>query len=194
MRGRLMLARRFAGGETGYTEVVVLADLFGASDADLGRKSDCRWWMKGRGRTLTVEVMSAEHTSQIYLTPPSVPLTAVFFLMTPMSCDAARHGANMFTGQVPQPRNVRPARAKTDGGGGRTRSARRNETKQNETGERRHWARDRSPTVRAPEPEDDTTRPGKSWAPPISRHLLTLRSSGFAAKQLARQALLLRHC
>ena len=31
---------------------------------------------------LTVEVISTEHTSQTYLTPPPVPLTAVFFLMT----------------------------------------------------------------------------------------------------------------
>lgn len=34
---------------------------------------------------LTVFVISAEHTSQMYLTPPSVPRVTVFFLMTPIS-------------------------------------------------------------------------------------------------------------
>jgi hypothetical protein len=33
-----------------------------------------------------VEVISAEHTSQTYLTPPSPPRTAVFLRMTPMPC------------------------------------------------------------------------------------------------------------
>lgn len=32
----------------------------------------------------TVEVISAEHTSQIYLSPPSVPRDIVFFLITPI--------------------------------------------------------------------------------------------------------------
>lgn len=33
----------------------------------------------------TVEVISAEQTSQTYLTPPSPPLAAAFLRMTPMS-------------------------------------------------------------------------------------------------------------
>ena len=33
---------------------------------------------------LTVDVISAAQTSQMYLTPPSVPLTAVFFLIKPI--------------------------------------------------------------------------------------------------------------
>lgn len=37
-----------------------------------------------QGTRLTVEVMSTEQTSQIYLTPPSLPRVAVFFLMTAM--------------------------------------------------------------------------------------------------------------
>jgi len=37
-----------------------------------------------RRESLTVAVISTEHTSQTYLTPPSVPLMAVFFLMRPM--------------------------------------------------------------------------------------------------------------
>jgi hypothetical protein len=37
-----------------------------------------------RKKNLTVDVISAEQTSQTYLTPPSPPLAAVFFLMTPM--------------------------------------------------------------------------------------------------------------
>jgi hypothetical protein len=35
-------------------------------------------------RLLTVEVMSAEQTSQMYFRPPSVPRVAVFFRMTPI--------------------------------------------------------------------------------------------------------------
>lgn len=35
--------------------------------------------------SLTVAVMSAEQISQMYLMPPSVVLTAVFFLMRPIS-------------------------------------------------------------------------------------------------------------
>jgi hypothetical protein len=38
----------------------------------------------------TVPVMSDEHTSQTYFTPPSVPLIAVFFLMRPMVQDYGR--------------------------------------------------------------------------------------------------------
>ncbi len=44
--------------------------------------------LKERGAvsaTLTVEVISAEQTSQTYLTPPSPPLAAVFLRMTPIS-------------------------------------------------------------------------------------------------------------
>lgn len=44
--------------------------------------------------TLTVEVMSAEHESQTYLTPPSPPLVAVFLRMTPMPDGVARAGGN----------------------------------------------------------------------------------------------------
>lgn len=38
-------------------------------------------------RSLTVDVMSAEQTSQMYLRPPSFPLTMFFLLITPISCD-----------------------------------------------------------------------------------------------------------
>lgn len=37
--------------------------------------------------SLTVEVISAEQTSQIYFNPPSLPLTIFFRLITPMSLD-----------------------------------------------------------------------------------------------------------
>jgi len=37
------------------------------------------------GGTHTVDVMSDEHTSQTYLTPPSPPLVTVFLRMTPIS-------------------------------------------------------------------------------------------------------------
>lgn len=42
-------------------------------------------------KKLTVDVMSAEQTSQTYLTPPSPPLAAVFFLMTPMIASLGGH-------------------------------------------------------------------------------------------------------
>ena len=42
-----------------------------------------------QGLVLTVAVISAEHTSQTYLTPPSVPRMAVFFLMRPMVSSVA---------------------------------------------------------------------------------------------------------
>lgn len=44
-----------------------------------------------RKKKLTVDVMSAEQTSQTYLTPPSPPLAAVFFLMTPMVAPLGGH-------------------------------------------------------------------------------------------------------
>ena len=40
---------------------------------------------------LTVLVMSAEHTSQMYFTPPSLPRVAVFFLMTAMVAAKAQN-------------------------------------------------------------------------------------------------------
>lgn len=36
------------------------------------------------GGGLTVDVISTEQTSHMYLTPPSLPRVAVFFLMTAM--------------------------------------------------------------------------------------------------------------
>ena len=38
---------------------------------------------------LTVEVISEEQTSHTYLTPPSVPREAVFFLIRPMTTRVA---------------------------------------------------------------------------------------------------------
>jgi hypothetical protein len=40
-------------------------------------------WERGSNEP-TVDVISAEHTSQTYLMPPSVPRVPVFFLITPM--------------------------------------------------------------------------------------------------------------
>lgn len=37
--------------------------------------------------TRTVDVISAEQTSQTYFTPPSPPLAAIFFRITPMMSD-----------------------------------------------------------------------------------------------------------
>jgi len=58
-----------------------------------------RWWTGEKGEDrgtngsyLTVDVMSAEQTSQTYFTPPSPPLAAVFFRMTPMFEGATRVG------------------------------------------------------------------------------------------------------
>jgi len=41
-------------------------------------------WNRSQYVILTVDVISAAQTSQMYLTPPSVPLTAVFFLIRPI--------------------------------------------------------------------------------------------------------------
>jgi len=42
-------------------------------------------WRASNGKSLTVDVMSAEQTSQTYLTPPSPPRVPCFFRMTPIS-------------------------------------------------------------------------------------------------------------
>lgn len=39
-----------------------------------------------------MDVMSTEQTSHIYLTPPSLPRVAVFFLMTAMAAAEGRSG------------------------------------------------------------------------------------------------------
>ena len=45
-----------------------------------------------------MEVMSAEHLSQWYLTPPSPPRTAVFLRMTPMSATVVDVGGEPAAG------------------------------------------------------------------------------------------------
>ena len=71
---------------------------------------------------LTVDVISAEQTSQTYLTPPSPPLAAVFFLMTPMVAPwFARRGWG-----VDYPRGVAQGRGRlTTGRRRREKSAKR---------------------------------------------------------------------
>ena len=55
------------------------------------------------GGVPTVEVISAEQTSQTYLTPPSPPLVAVFLRMTPMvsmsSASSARSEGDEMMGE-----------------------------------------------------------------------------------------------
>lgn len=80
-----MVASKLRAREAWDAKVVVVADI--AVDPHLKRGfvslgalvKNGDW-----GRGLTVAVMSAEHTSHTYLTPPSVPLMAVFFLITPI--------------------------------------------------------------------------------------------------------------
>lgn len=88
MCGWVVLAGRFALTETRDTEVVVGAIIVGASDAYLGGHVSTQRTDHGSGQRgaaiHTVAVMSAEQISQMYLMPPSVVLTAVFFLMRPM--------------------------------------------------------------------------------------------------------------
>lgn len=50
------------------------------------------------GTKLTVEVMSTEQTSQMYLTPPSLPRVAVFFLMTAMMADGGQSNHEIVRG------------------------------------------------------------------------------------------------
>lgn len=54
------------------------------------RQSQSRHRVLGMEQKPTVDVMSAEQTSQTYLTPPSPPLAAVFLRMTPMVWPGAR--------------------------------------------------------------------------------------------------------
>jgi hypothetical protein len=87
-----MVPRAFSVGEALYTKIVLIANWSGASDPDLSwrgqimtqREHNHELWNEGHLQTLTVDVMSAEQTSQTYLTPPSPPRVAVFFLITPM--------------------------------------------------------------------------------------------------------------
>lgn len=51
----------------------------------------------GSRMAFTVEVMSAEQESQTYLTPPSPPLAATFFLMTPIFRTRDRKPARLLT-------------------------------------------------------------------------------------------------
>lgn len=108
MRLWLVVVARGAFGKAENAEVIFVAGTVGASDSDLDDNNpvsyldSCRMkWEAGAGvanwpvqrlpeeEKLTVEVISAEHTSQTYLTPPSPPLAAVFLRMTPMSSRAA---------------------------------------------------------------------------------------------------------
>lgn len=84
--GGIVFTGRFALSEAGDTQVVVGAVVVSASDADLsGHVSIQRTdHAQVNGKQRTVAVMSAEQMSQMYLMPPSVVLTAVFFLMRPM--------------------------------------------------------------------------------------------------------------
>jgi hypothetical protein len=87
--GGVVFAGRLALAEAGNTQVVVGAVIVGASDANL--RQPCQYTAhrpctsnRQAWKQRTVAVMSAEQMSQMYLMPPSVVLTAVFFLMRPM--------------------------------------------------------------------------------------------------------------
>ena len=80
-----MIAVVLAFGETGYAEVVFMADAAGATYPDLSQSSDDARQTSGTRSELTVEVMSDEQTSHTYFTPPSVPRDAVFFLIRPIA-------------------------------------------------------------------------------------------------------------
>lgn len=90
-----MIAGMLRVREAGNAEVVLVTDIAGAAYAhlyylvpSLSVTADDHFVQGGircnvRGG-LTVDVMSDEHTSHTYLTPPSVPRDAVFFLIRPM--------------------------------------------------------------------------------------------------------------
>lgn len=98
MGPRIMVSCGSSLGKAGNAEVVIVASAMGASYTDLC--TSCQAMKLGKSfcsarsppahrpghatEALTVLVISAEHTSQMYLTPPSVPRVIVFFLMTPI--------------------------------------------------------------------------------------------------------------
>lgn len=65
-----------------------------ASLGDVGMGGRVRNQAMGErtGERLTVDVMSTEQTSHMYLTPPSLPRVAVFFLMTAIAAADGRDG------------------------------------------------------------------------------------------------------
>lgn len=83
VRLRLVVMRELATAKALHAEIVVVADTLGASDSYLRPASQPALQLH-TSRGLTVEVISAEQTSQTYLTPPSPPRTAFFFLITPI--------------------------------------------------------------------------------------------------------------
>lgn len=102
----LMRVARGAIGKAFYAEVVFVTGAVGTSNAYLLENisalrrttrvvalssMSCAWGSTGLGYATprarysrTVDVISEEQTSQTYFTPPSPPLAAIFFLMTPI--------------------------------------------------------------------------------------------------------------
>lgn len=88
----------FALGETEDAEIVFGAGGVVAADADLeyeviGAQIEVRFARSKSGLVwveLTVLVISAEHTSHTYFTPPSPGLAAVFLRITPMVAYCSR--------------------------------------------------------------------------------------------------------
>jgi hypothetical protein len=78
----LMVMRGFAIGEAEDAEIVFVAGAVSASYPDLQMISIDTL---NRREQLTVDVISAEQTSQTYFTPPSAPRAAVFLRMTPIA-------------------------------------------------------------------------------------------------------------
>jgi hypothetical protein len=78
----LMVMRGFAIREAEDAEVVFVAGAVSASYPNLQMISID---MLHQGGQLTVDVISAEQTSQTYFTPPSAPRAAVFLRITPIA-------------------------------------------------------------------------------------------------------------
>jgi len=92
MGGRYVVFGGFAIGEAFDAKIVIIASTVSASDANLAGGQHHLRETRRSSRSLTVEVISAEQTSQTYLTPPSAPRAAVFLRITPMVASPAGKG------------------------------------------------------------------------------------------------------
>lgn len=88
MRSWIVVMRRGAIGEALYAKIIVRTDM--TLYPHLTTVSDFNRYSGRRRSLLTVDVISAEHESQTYLTPPSPPRVAVFLRITPISPSSSR--------------------------------------------------------------------------------------------------------
>ena len=103
----LMVMRGIAIGKALYTKIVLIAGTVGTPYSNLEKSAKVANKRVGRRALLTVDVISAEQTSQTYFTPPSLPRVAVFLRMTPM--------AAIYAASAPGSEMLRNAVSRADG-------------------------------------------------------------------------------